>query len=258
MSKILVIPDTQCKPNISLDYCTWIGEYIVDKQPDVIVHLGDHFDMPSLSSYDRGKLAAEGRRIKEDVDAGIEGMSKLLYPLKLLQAKQKKGKQKVYSPRMVFCLGNHEQRLSRISKDMPEFAGLIGYDQYKLQEEGWEVHDFLKPVEIEGIHFVHYLANEFTVKPYGGSALSILKNRGDSFVMGHKQTLDIAVRPTLSGRMQLGIIAGACYEHDEEYKGYQGNSHYRGLIMLHGAKDGYADVCMVNLNYLKKKYGGST
>lgn len=254
MSKILVIPDTQCKPNIPLDYCSWIGQYIVDKKPDIIVHLGDHFDMPSLSIYDKGKLVAEGRRIKDDVNAGIEGMNLILSPLKQLQTKQKKDKKGVYTPRLVFCLGNHDQRLQRISSEMPEFAGLIGYDQYKLQEYGWEVHDFLKPVEIEGIHFVHYLANPFSGKPYGGSALSMLKNIGNSFVMGHKQTLDIAIRPTLDGKMQLGIVAGACYDHQEEYKGYQGNNHYRGLIMLHGAKDGYADVCMVNLEYLRSKY----
>ena len=108
MAKILVIPDTQCKPNISIDYCNWIGEYIVEKEPDIVVHLGDHFDMPSLSVYDKGKLAAEGRRIKDDVDAGISGMEAILSPLLSLQSKQKRNKQKVYSPRLVFCLGNHE------------------------------------------------------------------------------------------------------------------------------------------------------
>ena len=55
MKKHLVIGDTQVKPGISLSYLTWIGKYIVDKQPDVIVMIGDFADMPSLSSYDVGK-----------------------------------------------------------------------------------------------------------------------------------------------------------------------------------------------------------
>ena len=49
----LMIPDTQCKPNIDMSYLSWVGQYIVDKKPEVIVHIGDHADMPSLSSYDK-------------------------------------------------------------------------------------------------------------------------------------------------------------------------------------------------------------
>ena len=31
----LMIPDTQVKPGISLEYLRWAGEYIVDRKPDV-------------------------------------------------------------------------------------------------------------------------------------------------------------------------------------------------------------------------------
>ena len=43
----LMIPDTQCKPNIDMSYLSWVGQYIVEKRPEVIVHIGDHADMPS-------------------------------------------------------------------------------------------------------------------------------------------------------------------------------------------------------------------
>ena len=45
----LVIADTQCKPEVSLNYMGYIGEYIADKKPDAIIHIGDHWDFPSLS-----------------------------------------------------------------------------------------------------------------------------------------------------------------------------------------------------------------
>ena len=45
----LVIPDTQCKPGHSFEHLEWAGQYAVKTKPDVIVHLGDHWDMPSLS-----------------------------------------------------------------------------------------------------------------------------------------------------------------------------------------------------------------
>ena len=60
---ILVIADTQAKSEEDLEYLLWIGHYIAEKQPDVIVHIGDHYDFPCLSSYDKGKSSSEGRRL---------------------------------------------------------------------------------------------------------------------------------------------------------------------------------------------------
>ena len=61
--KHLVIPDTQVKPDVPLDHIIALSHYIVAKKPDVIVMIGDWFDLPSLSSYDRGTKKGEGRRL---------------------------------------------------------------------------------------------------------------------------------------------------------------------------------------------------
>ena len=92
-------------------------------------------------------------------------------------------------------------------------------------------------------------------KPYSGTASSILKTVGKSFVVGHKQVLDITIRPTIDGKQQIGIVNGACYDFDEGYKGYQGNNHFRGIIMLHEVEDGFGLPMPVSLEFLKKKYG---
>lgn len=47
----LVIPDTQAKDGVPNDHLGWIGEYIMDRRPDCIIHLGDHADMPALFSW---------------------------------------------------------------------------------------------------------------------------------------------------------------------------------------------------------------
>lgn len=257
MSKsILVIGDTQCSPQYDLSYMSAIGHYIAEKRPDVIVHIGDHYDFPSLSSYDKGKKSFEGRRLIEDIESGNEGMERLLSPLRKLQRLQKLYKKKVYDPRLVFCMGNHEERFDRIANDQPELDGFVGMETLNLEEYGWEVHPFLKPVEIEGIYFVHYLANPFSGRPYSGTAAGQLKIAGRSFVAGHKQTLDVAIQPTIDGQMRLGIINGACYPHDAEYKGFQGNNHFRGITMLHEVKDGFGLPMFVSLDYMMKKYEG--
>ena len=137
---------------------------------------------------------------------------------------------------------------------MPELDGFVGTSTLNLEKYGWNVHPFLKPVEIEGIYFVHFLANPFTGRPYGGTAMSQLKQVGRSFVVGHKQCLDIAIRPTIDGKHQIGIVNGACYPFDERYKGFQGNNHFRGIVMLHDAKDGYGNIMTVSLDYLMNKY----
>lgn len=242
---ILVVADTQCKSEEDLEYMLWIGHYIAEKQPDVIIHIGDHYDLPSLSSYDKGKASAEGRRLAKDIEAGNIGFEYLNMAMQ---------KHKDYNPRKIFCVGNHEHRLDRYIEDNPELIGTLGVDKLPFAKYGWEVHPFLKPVEVNGIFFVHYLANPFSGKPYGGNAMNILKTVGRSFVVGHKQCLDIAVRPTIDGKQQIGIVNGACYNHDESYKGYQGNNHFRGLTVLHEVQDGFGLPMFVSLDYMKEKY----
>jgi predicted MPP superfamily phosphohydrolase len=109
--KHLVIPDTQVKPGISLDYLRWIGQYAAEKKPDVIVMIGDFADMPSLSSYDVGKKSFEGRTYKADVRAVRKGMETLLAPIRKEQKDMAKAKKKIWKPKMVLTLGNHEHRI---------------------------------------------------------------------------------------------------------------------------------------------------
>lgn len=242
--KILFIPDCQVKAGEDLTYLDAIGAYIVDKKPNIIVNIGDFFDFPSLSSYDKGKASFEGRRLQQDLDIGKEGMRRLLAPLRKYQETNPE-----YQPRMVFTLGNHEERLKRVSQNNAEFQGFIDYSLLDLDKD-WEVHDFLKPISIQGITFVHYLANPMTGKPYGGSAANQLKAVGTSFCVGHKQTLDVAIQPILDGSMRLGIVCGAAYPFDEPYKGYSGNNHFRGVVMLHEAENGFADPSFISTKYL--------
>ena len=200
--------------------------------------------LKASSSYDKGKLSFEGRRLQEDIDVGKQAMQELLAPLRNYQKTNPD-----YKPRMVFCLGNHEERLKRVATNNSEFDGFIGYHLLELEKD-WQVHDFLKPVNIQGINFVHYLSNPMNGKPYGGTLVSQLKNVGSSFCVGHKQTLEVAIQPVIDGSMRLGIICGAAYPFDEGgYKGYQGNNHFRGVVMLHDAKNGFADPSFISTKF---------
>lgn len=253
MTVHLVIPDTQVKPGVPTDHLRWIGEYIKDRRPDVVVHLGDHWDMPSLSSYDRGKRAMEGRRYRADVDAGNEALELLTAPLDAYNEQRRRNGRKMYRPRLVLLRGNHEHRIVRATELDAALDGAIGY--HDLKSPGWEVHDFLEPVDIDGIVYAHYFYNPMSGRPFGSQAITRLKQIGHSFTMGHQQTYDIACR-FVNGRAHRALVAGACYLHDEDYKGPQGNAHWRGVIVCHEVQEGDYNLMEVSLDYLCRRYEG--
>lgn len=150
-SKHLIIPDCQIKDGDDTEFLSWIGQYILDQKPDVIINLGDFADMESLSSYDVGKKSFEGKRYIKDISAAHQAMDKLLQPLREFNAKAKKNKEKQYKPRKVLTLGNHEERIARAVNNDPKLEGLIKYEDLPYQE--WEVHPFLKPVFIDGVAY---------------------------------------------------------------------------------------------------------
>ena len=153
--RILIIPDTQVKEGVPTEHLTWAGKAICDYLPDVVVHIGDHADMPSLSSHDvKGSKYFEGLRYQKDIDSAKEGMAKMLKPLRDYQANLKKSKKKPYAPRMVMTVGNHENRINRAVNNNPMLEGLISIDDLNYDHD-WEVHPFLQPVFINGVGFSH-------------------------------------------------------------------------------------------------------
>lgn len=259
MKRHLFIPDTQIKPGVPAEYLGWIGEYIWEKKPDVVVHAGDHADMPSLSSYDRGKKSFEGRRYNADIEAANRGFDILNEPLyRRNQDRSRRLKEKQWWPRRVFTMGNHEDRITRAVEDDARLEGTMGLDDLNYADHGWEVIPFLEPILIDGLFYAHYFYNPNTGRPYGGMPETRLKNIGHSFVQGHEQTKKMAEIWLGTGEVRRALICGACYLHDEFYKGPQGNNHFRGIFVLNEVRDGNYDLMEVSLNFLCRKYTGQT
>ena len=253
--KHLIIPDTQVKPNSPTDHLRWAGLYAAEKKPDVIVHIGDHFDMPSLSSWDVGKKSFEGRRYRDDIEAGIHAMEVFLQPIRDEQQRLKVNKHKQWRPRMVFTLGNHENRIERAIESDPKLDGLIGYKDLQLEEMGFEVYDFLDVVIIDQIAYAHYFTSGIMGRPVS-SARNMLSKKMMSCIMGHVQDRDIAYGRRADGTNILGLFSGIYYQHDEDYLTPQTNSSWRGIWMLNEVANGGCDELPVSMNYLRNKYQG--
>lgn len=251
-----VIPDTQAKPGVPTDHLAWIGQYLVDKFADtdtVVVHLGDHWDMPSLSSYDKGKKEMEGRRVQQDILAGNEAFRVLNQPLVELNRRRVVNKQKMWWPERHFLMGNHENRINVATSMDAQLDGLLSLDL--LDTCNWTVHDFLVPLWLDGIAYAHYFYAPLTGRAYGSQGDLRLKTIGHSYTMGHQQTLMYNLR-FVGGQSQHGLVAGACYCHDEDYKGPQGNAHWRGIVVCHEVDDGSYSPMFVSLDYLCRRYEG--
>lgn len=253
MTTHLVIPDTQVKAGVPLEHLTWAGKYAAEKEPDVIVHIGDMADMPSLSSYDVGKKVFEGRTYKQDIEAAKKGMNLLMAPIYAKQQRQRKLGKKVWKPRMVLTLGNHEHRIDKAINNDRKLEDLISIDDLEYEKHGWEVLPFLQPVVIDGVCFCHYLVSGVMGRPIS-TAAALLSKKHMSCVVGHQQGKQIATAERADGLRLTGIIAGSFYQHDEDYLYAQGNKHYRGILMLHEVNDGQFDEMFVSLDYLRKKY----
>ena len=259
-----VIPDTQVKPGVPTDHFRWIGQYIVDKKPDVIIDLGDHYDLPSLSSYDRGKLQFEGRRFRADVEAGNNALDILMAPMRAYNRNQIKNRKTQYKPQMEITFGNHEYRAERAAEERPELEGMVGFFLFEdyFQANGWNTHRYGEVVDIDGIWYTHAMFHELTGRPMGAMASTMLKQIGHTFTMGHRQVYDLATR-YVGEKMQRATIAGACYLHDEEYKGpnrkdsaRSANHHWRGCLMKHDVVDGEYSLMELPLDFFCRRYEG--
>lgn len=256
MSKrILVIPDSQIRPGDDVTFLSYIGKYAVDIKPDIIVHLGDFADMPSLSSHDKaGSKSMEGMRYKADVAIVHEAMKALLAPIKLHQEELKKNHKPRWKPRMVMLGGNHEHRINRAIHNDPKLEGLISLEDLQYEKFGWETIPFLTPINIEGVMFCHYFVSGVMGNPCT-TARSILTKHHQSCIAGHQQGRDIAYSKRADGSEMTAMIVGSCYEHDEHYLNHQTNNHWRGVVVLHEVQNGTFDEMLVSLRYLRAKYG---
>lgn len=251
--KHLIIPDTQCKPGVDLAHMTWAGEFAAEKRPDRIIHIGDHWDMSSLSSYDVGKKVFEGRRYTDDIEAGREGMELFMAPIRKAISSSFTQHKKRWTPTFDFFIGNHENRIERAIDSDRKLEGLIGYKDFDLSET-WIVHPYLQPVVLEGVAYCHYFVSGLLGRPVT-SARALLTKKHMSCVMGHVQKRDIAYDYTAEGKQITGIFAGTYYQHDEEFLNPQGNRHWRGIWVLHDIQGGSFDEMPVSLTYLRARYG---
>ena len=133
----------------------WVA---AQRQRVACVLAGDFADMPSLSSYDKGKRGFEGRRYVRDIEAANEA-------LRLIHAQLPKD----YAPEFAVTLGNHEARIDRAANDAAEFEGLISTSDLDFARRGWRVTPYMESTEIDGVQYSHCVPSGVMNRPIGGA-----------------------------------------------------------------------------------------
>lgn len=245
----IVIPDGQVKPGIRINHWAAIGRYIAEWQPEVIVNLGDFYDMTSLCAYEDDLSATAARRIEQDIAAGDAAFAALCEPW---------AKIKGYKPKLIYTLGNHEHRHKRLLDEQPNLRGAVREPSGWAKAHGWAIFPYLKPVMVDGVAYCHLFVKgangRVTNAKFGAAnARTQVLREMHSCTAGHKPGLDVHIQPVGSGSMR-GIIAGSCYQHDEEYMTPQGTTYWRGILVKHEVHAGNYDLMEVSLKYLLRKY----
>lgn len=244
------LPDCQVKPGVPLQHLVWSARYLAHKLPEVIVSGGDFWDMPSLSSYERGTREAEGRRYRDDIAAGANA-------LELFMRTLKKHSPRSYRPRLIALCGNHEYRICRAANEDPRSDYTL--DDLTWKRWGWEFVKFLKPIVVDGVAYCHY----FPIGPSGRvvnskngapSAKAQAQRMMMSSVSGHRQGYDSAIIHTPTKTIRA-VQAGSFYLHEEAYLTPMGENYWRGIVTLNSVKNGEFGLVDVDMRFLEARYG---
>ena len=253
--KILVIPDSHAKPGISNYRFEWLGRLAVDLKPDYIVNLGDLWDMHSLNSFDKpGSKSFNGASYWKDIDVGLDAL--LRFHVQIETYNSGKKKENRYEPQKIFCLGNHENRISKFIESEPRFEDVISLDDLRLKDLGWEQVPFLSVKRIEGCSFSHYFTSGVMGRPISGmhQASSLLTKQFGTCIQGHTHTYDHSVRTDSGGKNLHGLVAGCYFEHSEPWAGPANIMWRRGLCILHNVKSGDFDLEWIGMERIRAKY----
>lgn len=248
----LVIPDPHAHPDFNNDRADWIGRLILDVRPDVVVNLGDTWDFPSLSSYEKGKKSFWGRAYKKDLDAGLDFDARLWKPIR--EAKRR-------HPFKVFIEGNHENRLKRMLQIQPEFDGTVSFDDLQLKKNYDVVTEYTGTstpgtVEIDGILYSHFLISGVQGKAVSSIHLgyNLLQKRHQSVTVGHNHTFSYDVQQT-GARTLHGLCCGTLQTYVPDWAGEVAHLWRHGVALKHNVRDGNYDLEWISIERLKKEYG---
>lgn len=211
---ILVISDTHISPARSfVNGWEKLAAYCVKNKPRYIIHLGDVADLDSLNWYKdrRGNWTTEEELAH--VQCHLQAFEDVIDDY---NAYQKQVHKKMYHPKKILCLGNHDVR--------KDFNGI----EELFKQYGWVVSPYLEPVKIDNILFSHYMTsnNSDTILT---TAKEALETWHISCVTGHQHIQEYASSYSYATEEMLHSLKCPCFNMNlPEYATQSGNRWAKG------------------------------
>jgi len=254
--KHLLIPDAHAKPNESLERFRWLGELILEEKPDVIIDIGDWWDMESLCSYDKGTKSFEGRRYKSDVESGHKADALCFGAILRYNNTRTKSKKAHYNPTILRTTGNHEYRIHKAIERQPELDGAISMsDLHPRIDLDISVAPFLSPRCVDGIMYSHYFVSGIMGRPVS-TARALVAKHHMSCTMGHAHSRDWAEGVRADGVRMQGLICGSFHDpdHNSSYAGPGQALWWDGVHIKNNVTNGDYDRTEISIQRLKERY----
>lgn len=250
----LIIPDQHADPRFNHDRADWLGLFMDDLRPDIVINIGDSADLSSLSTYDKGKGSFVGRSYEADIEAHLEFQERMWTPLK-------KARKRPFS---VFCEGNHEHRIKRVLDLSPEYAG----EQFGMSFRDLDLNSYYNEVveyegmtpgiyEVDGVQYAHYFVSGLMGRPIGGihHAASLIAKNYKSSTCGHSHTFDFSVKAGAGGTTIMGAVCGVYQDYDSPWAGGVNKLWQRGVLVKRNVQNGVYDFEWISIDTLRRKYG---
>lgn len=248
-----VVPDQHAHPDYHNNRADWLGALIADVKPDVLINIGDAADMPSLSSYDKGKRSFQGRNYRADVEAHLDFQERMWAPLRKLKRKL---------PESYFFVGNHEQRISRAINLSPELDGAVSLDHLRLKDHYDHIIDYSGGTPgvavIDQIAYAHYFVGGIAGRPLGGihAGYAIATKKFSSATCGHSHLADVSFHKDLKGNNVIGCVVGCYQDYNNPWAGEVAELWWRGVVVKRNVDgSGGYDPQFVSLDAIRREYG---
>jgi len=166
-------------------------EVLADRQPDILVNLGDFFDCYAVASYRRDPSRAQ--RLVDEMAGALPVLNAIM---------ESAGGAELY-----YLTGNHEDRLDRyIMDNAPALHGLEELSINKLadlEDNGWKITPYKDFTKIGKVCYTHDLG-------YSGPdiAKKALVTAGHSVCVGHGHRMGSFYAGDIGGQPRVGWANG--------------------------------------------------
>lgn len=241
-------------PECSNDRFSWLGDFLYDLKPDVVIDLGDGADMRSLNTYDtRYPQAIITQSYEADIECYNDSQRRLREKFKTLRRKR---------PYWIGFEGNHENRIKKAIANDPRLEGSkYGVSFSHLNTKQWfdDYHGYENSAPAiatyENIDFAHY----FSAGNFGSAmsgkhhAYTLLQNRHRSSVCGHSHKRGIYFEDQAG---IVGAVVGCMKGKDEGWAGQSNHAWWKGVVVMREVDgSGSFEPEFISLKQLEKAYG---